>query len=61
MNLKKYNLYQLSAGILQGYFIGTIWATSFKMIGHMACFSLGDTCIATLNFVRVEECIINED
>ena len=54
MNLKKFNLYQTSEGMLQGYCIGTIWATSFQMVGNTAMFSLGDTCIAAMNFVRVE-------
>lgn len=61
MPLKKYNLYQKSAGVLEGYFIGAIWATSYKEIGNMVVFSLGEICIATMNLVRVEECIIDEE
>lgn len=60
MKLKKYNLKQTSDGIMNGYFIGTIFATSYKQIGHAHTFSLGDECIAVINFVTVEECEIDE-
>ena len=60
MNLKKYNLYQKSAGVLEGYFIGAIWATDYRQVGHMSIFTLGETTIATINLVRVEECIIDD-
>lgn len=55
MTLKRYNLYQLSQGILQGYYIGCVLATSYQMIGNAALFSIGDEHICTMNFVRVEE------
>lgn len=60
MKLKKYNLYQKSAGVLQGYYIGCVWATSYKEVGNTAIFMVHETCVATMNLVRVEECIIDD-
>lgn len=56
MNLKKFNLYQTSAGTLQGYYIGVVFAESFHMSGHAAIFQIGPTVTCIMNFVRVEEC-----
>ena len=56
MNLKKYNLIQDSAGIMMGYYIGTIWAESYHHVGNCTVFMIGANPVAALNFVKVEEC-----
>lgn len=61
MNLKKYNLYQTSDGVLQGYYIGSVFAETFYRVGHAAIFQIGARVVATMNFVSVEECITDED
>ena len=60
MNLKKYNLYQTSAGILEGHYIGCVFAETFHMIGDTALFQIGATVVSIMNFVKVEECIIED-
>lgn len=61
MTLKKYNMYQTSNGILQGYYIGCVFAESYHQTGHAAIFQIGPEVVAIMNFVKVEECIIDED
>ena len=56
MNLKKFNLYQTSAGMMQGFYIGCVYAESYKEVGHAFVFMIGSTCVSVMNFVRVEEC-----
>ena len=60
MKLKKFNLYQLSEGIFQGFYIGCVYATSFRMVGNAAVFMIGEECVSVMNFVKVEECETNE-
>ena len=60
MNLKKFNLYQTSAGMLQGFYIGCVYATDFRYIGNAAIFMINETTVSVMNFVRVEECDTDE-
>ena len=55
MKMKKYDLTQTSEGTMSGYYIGSIFATAYQQIGHTHIFSVGDECVAVLNFVQVEE------
>ena len=61
MNLKKFNLYQTSGGVMQNIYIGTVYAESFHRTGHAAIFQIGDKVVCIMNFVRVEECLTDED
>ena len=59
--MKKFNLYQTTEGIMNGYYIGCIYAETAHKVGNAYIFQIGEQVVATMNFVRVQECIIDED
>lgn len=58
--MKRFNLYQISEGVLCGYCIGIVYAEEHHQIGNAHIFQNGETIVATSNFVRVEEVPIEE-
>ena len=55
MSLKKFNIIQDSDGIMQGFYIGSVWATDYHKIGNATVFMNGAECVLVMNFIKVEE------